>query len=1018
MNPLEWEATEALLHEALEMPATERSAWLKMACPDATRRAAVESLIASHEQRGVLDALIDEVMAPMLPSRARVPLTTAAPVLPAHSRYRVLERIGGGGMGVVYRARDERLDRDIALKFLSAQLSADPTAKKRFLIEARAAAAIEHPNICTVHEIADTEDGQLYIVMACYDGETLDRLIARGPLPIHDALRIAGEIARGLAKAHERGIVHRDIKPANVMVTADGLVKILDFGIAKLSDYTSTQTVGAVGTVAYMSPEQAFGETVDQRTDIWSLGVVLYEMITGVRPFRGPGDQAVLVAALSAEPSAASGLRAGVSADVDTIVHRMLAKRPSDRFANASELLSAITACLARVDTARTDSAQPDAARTDGARTDSSGRDDAEHESALARGGERRQVTVVACTIDGQDAIVERLAPDVADDVLTRLRDETGAVAERFGGTLNQFSGDDIVLLFGVPAAHEDDAVRAVRAAMALRQCVRDIASTLHGRFAGVLRSRAGVHVGAVVAQRMRSGDRRFRISGAPADVAARLAAAASPDTILVSPETRRLVAPFVHTEPSGPVAMQGGTVPMTPHVLLHASDTRSRLDSVSREGLTPFVGRVRERAVLGDHVLSARDGAGRVTVLIGEAGAGKSRLLHELRDLASTRELRVIVGRCDAYGGSTPFLPFIDAALDALGVPSGSSTAERHEAAVAAVRAIDRSLEEYLPFYLTLLAIPSEAFPIPEGLRVERFEGAMLRAITALFTLAARHTPTVLLLEDWHWSDEASRATLRQLAEIVPAFPLLLVVTSRPDGAMEWGSHEHQTLMHLAPLNDAATAEIARAVLGAERMSPSLVAWLHDRTGGNPFFLEEVCEALREDGSVAVRDGEAVAADESGAVHVPETVQGVLRTRMDRLDAEARETLRVASSRAGCSTTLSNLPTRSRDHSIDSSTPGSCSRSPSRRRRCTFSSTRSRKRWRTTACWNISGGRCTTPSVMPSSVAMRSDLMNTSSDSLITSVAPRRGPTPCGTVCSRPIARRASARTRTRCTR
>ncbi|MDQ3698714.1 MAG: protein kinase, partial [Gemmatimonadota bacterium] len=189
-----WVALEALFQQALAYAPDERGAYLDASCSDADARAEVEALLAAHERRGTLDELVDEVMTPLLAARDQGEKggPTVAPLI--HSRYRVLERLGGGGMGVVYRARDERLDRDVALKFLPPHLSADQAAKKRFLVEARAAAALEHPNICTVHEIGDTEDGQVYIVMACYDGETLDRRIARGPLAVDEARRVAGDV--------------------------------------------------------------------------------------------------------------------------------------------------------------------------------------------------------------------------------------------------------------------------------------------------------------------------------------------------------------------------------------------------------------------------------------------------------------------------------------------------------------------------------------------------------------------------------------------------------------------------------------------------------------------------------------------------------------------------------------------------------------------------------------------------------------------------------------------------------
>jgi TolB-like protein len=261
------------------------------------------------------------------------------------THYMILERLGGGGMGVVYKAEDTKLKRIVALKFLPPELTRDPEAKERLIREAQAASALDHPNICTVYEVGEADEGQMFIAMACYDAETLKKKIESGPMPIHEAIDIALQIAQGLANAHEKGIVHRDIKPANIMLTQDGMVKILDFGLAKQAGQTNlTKTGSTVGTAAYMSPEQARGEEVDRRTDIWSLGVTLYEMLTGQRAFKSDYEQALVYSILSQDPKPMSDLRPEVPAELERIVQRAMAKSPDDRYQHVEEMLSDLRA--------------------------------------------------------------------------------------------------------------------------------------------------------------------------------------------------------------------------------------------------------------------------------------------------------------------------------------------------------------------------------------------------------------------------------------------------------------------------------------------------------------------------------------------------------------------------------------------------------------------------------------------------------------------------------------------------
>ena len=240
-------------------------------------------------------------------------------------------------MGVVYKAEDTKLERTVALKFLAQHLLNDDEAKERFLREAKAAAALYHPNICPVHEI-DNVDGKTFISMAFLKGETLEDRISEGPLSLKDSLDIARQVADGLEAAHEEGIIHRDIKPANIIVDPKGRATIMDFGLARLTEASRlTKVDTAMGTVAYMSPEQAQGMEVDSRSDLWSMGCVLYEMVSGQRPFQGQYDQALLYEICHEEPAALTGLRTGVPVELEFVVGKCLEKDADSRYQQARE---------------------------------------------------------------------------------------------------------------------------------------------------------------------------------------------------------------------------------------------------------------------------------------------------------------------------------------------------------------------------------------------------------------------------------------------------------------------------------------------------------------------------------------------------------------------------------------------------------------------------------------------------------------------------------------------------------
>src|ERR1051326_6044496 len=256
------------------------------------------------------------------------------------SHYKILDKLGEGGMGIVYQARDTELDRMVALKFLPERLTSNDAERARFLQEAKAASALNHPNVCTIYGI-DEFEGRKFIEMEYVDGSTLRRKVSESPLRLNDAISFAIQIGEALQEAHSKGIVHRDIKCENIMVNSKNQIKVMDFGLAKLKGSLKlTRTSSTVGTLAYMAPEQIQGGEVDARSEIFSFGIVLYEMLTGHTPFRGEHDAAMMYSILNEEPAPVARYQPDVSPEIDHIIRRALEKNPADRYQHVDDMVS------------------------------------------------------------------------------------------------------------------------------------------------------------------------------------------------------------------------------------------------------------------------------------------------------------------------------------------------------------------------------------------------------------------------------------------------------------------------------------------------------------------------------------------------------------------------------------------------------------------------------------------------------------------------------------------------------
>ncbi len=330
------ERIEVLFDQCSDLPPAQRGRFLEVAVAgDHELRQEVEALLASAERADSTGRLERIVAAAFDLPRA----PTRRPGAGEH--YELLEKLGGGGMGVVYKARDRNSGRFYALKFLAETLAEDPVIRRRFHREARAAAALDHPNIAAIHGVEEQE-GRLFLVMPFYPGGTLKQRIASGALPVADAVSCAVQIAEGLSLAHGWGIVHRDIKPANLIFTEDGTLKILDFGIAKVGGEKLTRTGLVLGTLAYMSPEQAAGGGVDHRTDLWALGVVFYEMLAGKPPFAAPSIEQLFRAVRFGDTPLIRDTRPEVPEQVQEVVARLLQRDPDRRYPDARSVAAAL----------------------------------------------------------------------------------------------------------------------------------------------------------------------------------------------------------------------------------------------------------------------------------------------------------------------------------------------------------------------------------------------------------------------------------------------------------------------------------------------------------------------------------------------------------------------------------------------------------------------------------------------------------------------------------------------------
>lgn len=516
-------------------------------------------------------------------------------------------------------------------------------------------------------------------------------------------------------------------------------------------------------------------------------------------------------------------------------------------------------------------------------------------EPAVISEGERRQATILFSDLSGYTLMNEQLDPEEVEKIMSRIKKEAVRIVESYGGVVNQFVGDEISALFGIPMAHEDDPFRAVKASMELHKMVRNLSPEIESRIGQPLRMHTGINTGLIVTNLRDDRDGLYGITGDTVNIGANLKSQSGPDEILVSPKTQRLIAPYFETLAHEKILMKGKTKSMIPFRIVKESKIISRFEAAKQKGFTTYTGRDQELAILHACLDKTVRGEGQFVTVVGEAGVGKSRLHYEFRHNLNREKITVLQGRCQSYGSDIPYLPFTDSLRMGLHLKDEDSPTELVEKAVANIKAVDPSLEQFIPLYLHLLSIPSD-YSLPVNLQGKELRKNMEEALAAIMTLNTQHKPMVLILEDWHWSDDASQTALKHLIGASAPYPLMVMLIYRPVYPANWGYMSYHTPVVLKPLDVSNTENIIKSVIGASNLPEGLGKLIHERTGGNPLFVEEVCYSLIEEGVVVTKDRQAILTKSMANLGLPNTVQAIIRTRLDRLDINAQEALRLAS--------------------------------------------------------------------------------------------------------------------------
>ncbi|MBX3215553.1 MAG: protein kinase [Labilithrix sp.] len=842
-------------------------------------------------------------------------------------KWRVDKLLGVGGMGAVYAATHRNGSR-VALKVLHPQLSVLGDIRARFAREGYVANAVNHPGVVRVLDDDETEDGAAFLVMELLDGETADARLRRlgGRLPFGDVALLADGLLDVLAAAHASGVVHRDVKPENVFLTKDGLVKVLDFGIARLRassgiedvppddasmPHLRTRTGVTIGTPAFMPPEQALGRTddVDASSDIWAVGATMFMLVSGRIVHDAKTHMEVVIAAATAQAKSLAQLAPDAPKSLVDVVDRALSFKKEDRWPNARAMQLALRAALpvARPATP-TGPGEPTASISSAPMSLAIGSQPPGSAVGSGRWAEERKLaTVLFGDIVGFSALSNDLEPDSVHELAKAFFEPLSREVEREGGTVLKYIGDKVMAVFGVPVAHEDDAARAVRAAIAMTGRVREVARA-RGHHDVALR--VGVNTGLVMVGSVGLGTRAVPdIMGATVNLASRIEEAAQPGEILVGGPTERLVHDHFELVSAQPIQLKSGGDPLPVFRALgeREDEPASSVRLRSASG-TPFFARQAELELLlrlYETVSSA--GALRVAEIVGEMGLGKGHLLKQLRIAVGAREPAPHVLHATRMLGVAP-LGFVGKMLRARFNVRVDESPEAVRARVvdAVAKAWDAPEVEDGRDAGRLLADLVAPTPVAPLLETELSTDAT-RTVSAFADWVrklAKSRTVVMLVEQVQWSDQGSLDLLQYLIRSLRRERVLLVISARPESSEhvpQWlTGADVRSKIDLQPFSEDVMERFLDDLFRQVPNFPRDVRReIIRRAEGNPELCKELVRLLVDRGALWVDEHHVPIKwdkSRSAKLDLPDTVRGVLQARLDGLLPAHKEILKVAS--------------------------------------------------------------------------------------------------------------------------